>query len=291
MKNINNKNESSRGMIEIQGIQFEYQREGEGETLVVIGSSTYYPLAFSKYFQSQFEMVYVDSRHFIPSYVPSNHESVNLSTWADDVESIRQHLNLGKITVVGHSVHAQIALEYATKYPQHTKRLVMVGGVPYSFAEFAEMADKYWIESAEPQRKAAFEAKTATIDSVLGTTPPEKQFAVSYDMKGALYWLDPDYDASPLLATLITSPKAFDVLFVSVPTKEEVRSKLQNLSVPTILILGKYDYAIPHTTWEEVIKGSKVDYYLMENASHNPFTEEVSQKEFDNILINWIANN
>ena len=61
--------------------------------------------------------------------------------------------------------------------------------------------------------------------------------------------------------------------------------------MPTLLILGKYDFAIPYMAWQEIIEGSKVDYFLMENASHNPFTEEVSQKEFDDILINWIANN
>ena len=167
----------------------------------------------------------------------------------------------------------------------------MVGGVPYSFAEFAEMAEKYWNESAEPKRKAAFESKIANIDSALATTPPEKQFYVGYDLRGALYWLDPEYDASALLATLITSPKAFEILFVSVPTKKEVRTKLQQLTMPAVLILGQCDFAIPYMAWEEIIENTKVDYNLMENASHNPFTEEVSQKEFDAILIKWIANN
>lgn len=291
MKEPTKNESSSRGVIEIQGISFEYQREGQGETLVVIGSSNYYPLAFSKHFKLQYEMIFVDSRHFIPPYNPAEDESINLTTWADDVEAIRQHLDLGKITVVGHSVHAQIAIEYATKYPQDTKRLVLLCGVPYSFPEFGEMANQFWENEADSIRKAALKQRTMDRDSILASTPAERQFLVGYDLNAALYWLNPNYDASELLKTLPTSPTAFGILVASVPSKEKVMDKLQNLGMSTALILGKYDFAIPHMAWEEVIKNTKVDYYLMENASHNPFTEEVSQKEFDSILINWITKN
>lgn len=280
-----------KGVIKIDDIAFQYTREGKGEPVVVIGSSVYYPKSFSKSLKERFEMIYVDMRHFIPSYNPSDKKSINLTTWADDLETIRQQLGLKKITVIGHSIHAQIALEYATKYSQNVKRMALIGGVPYNFSEFGEMTEKYWEEEADSKRKRVFETKMINADSILSETPIESLFAVGYDLRGALYWLNPEYDASNLLAELKSSQKAFDILVGSLPSKEEVKEKLQQLTMPTALILGKYDFAIPYMAWEPIIQDTKVDYYLMENASHNPFTEEVSRKDFDNIFLNWVSKN
>ena len=74
------------------------------------------------------------------------------------------------------------------------------------------------------------------------------------------------------------------------PPKQEVRARLKNLSMPTLVISGTYDFACPHTEWEAVIEEVAVDYQLMKNASHNPQTEKVTEQEFDDILTTWISN-
>ena len=56
----------SQGKIEIDGIQFTYAKQGNGDPLMVIGSSTYYPKAFSDSLKDNYEMIFVDSRHALP---------------------------------------------------------------------------------------------------------------------------------------------------------------------------------------------------------------------------------
>jgi pimeloyl-ACP methyl ester carboxylesterase len=61
-----------------------------------------------------------------PSFRP---EQVSAETYADDVNQVvRQALGLGDVVVIGHSIHAINALEYARRYPQHVREVVAVGG-------------------------------------------------------------------------------------------------------------------------------------------------------------------
>lgn len=284
-----NRNSNSEGTVEIEGIPFKYERHGEGEPVLILGSSGFYSNAFSDNLKKHIELISVDLRHFIPSYTPSNPENLSLTTWANDVEQIRKALGIEKINVLGHSVHSQIALEYAVKYPEHVKRLIFVAGAPY--VPFTEEEARFWNEEAGPVRKNVIAQNEAIKDSVLKNTSPGMRFAANYDLNAPKFWFDPHYDATHLLKYLETSPAAFGKLFQSVPSKEEAKQKLDNLNVPTLLILGKYDFAIPHTVWEEIIEDTDIDYYLIENASHNPFAEEVSADEFDKIMLEWMKQN
>ena len=57
--------DSDVGILRRDEVDFHYVREGEGPPIVVIGSSTYYPRAFSPALREHFELIFVDSRHFI----------------------------------------------------------------------------------------------------------------------------------------------------------------------------------------------------------------------------------
>lgn len=288
-KDVNNLD--THGVIESDGIKFNYVRQGKGERLLVIGSSVYYPKAFSDSLRDNFEMIFVDSRHFIPTYDPTDQELANLSltTWADDLEKARTKLNLDKVTVIGHSIHAQIAIEYAKKYPDNVSRLLLICGVPYSFAELSDEVDELWTKDADQNRKTILNTRLLKQDSIMSATPANKQFSVSYDLNAPRYWTDPNYDAKNLLNDLLTSPKAFEKLFNSIPSKQEVTTKLAGLKMPTLVIVGRLDFACPYTAWEQILPGTNIDYQLMQDASHNPQTEKTTALKFDRILKTWIS--
>lgn len=270
-------------------IPFKIIKKGVGETILVVGSADYYSNAFSKKINESFQMICVDGRQVSVSYTPAENDVLDLSTWADDLEHIRKELNLDKFTLVGHSVHAQIAIEYAHKHPNHVKRLVLLCGVPYKFDEFNSLTDEYWKNEADSIRKNVAIVQSKKRDSIMKITSPENSFAASYDLNRAKYWLDPNYDASDLIMKYKISPTAFNVLINSVSSKDDVIAKLRNIKSPTLVLLGKYDFGIPYLAWGPIIEQTDVEYVLMQNASHNPFTEETSQKEFDNIFLEWMS--
>lgn len=53
-------------------------------------------------------------------------DTLDLDTLVEDLEALRQHLELPQIVPLGHGFGALIALEYARRYPQHTARVVVV---------------------------------------------------------------------------------------------------------------------------------------------------------------------
>ena len=74
-------------------------------------------------------LVYYDHRHNGRSGRPPI-ESVTHAQLADDAESLRQHLGLGKVAVLGHSYGGFIALEYALRYPDSVSHLILVDTAP-----------------------------------------------------------------------------------------------------------------------------------------------------------------
>jgi proline iminopeptidase len=279
-----------QGVVEVDGAELRYIREGEGQPVVVVGVSNHYANAFEDELRDRFELVFAESRHFTPSYQPREEElgSITLETLADDLEEVRSHLGFDHWVVLGQSFQAQIALAYAAKYPDRTSRLVLVAGVPYAFSEFADVAESFWAEHASPDRKTAHDANRAAIESALADAPSSRKFAVNYIGDAARFWVNPSFDATPLWQGVETSP-VFDHLIAKIPSRDQVRGMLEHLKMPTLLILGKLDYAVPHIVWEELIHDlPHLTYVLLEHNSHNPYVE--LPEEFNAVLTQWLEH-
>lgn len=280
----------SEGTVQVDGVELNWIREGEGPPLFVIGSAIYYPRAYSEQLREHFELIFVDGRHFTPDYSPpaSELDRVTLATFAADVEAVRKELGYGEISVVGHSIHGQIALEYADRYPESTDRVILIAAVPYSIDQFAPKADSVWQRLASDRRKQLLDSRLEALDSLLAAAPGERSWAVGYRQRGPLYWANPEYDASSLLEGIENGP-AFTRLVATIPGKDEARARLHRIEAPILLVLGRLDFAVPYTAWEEIIEGvDGIDYILLEEDSHNPQTEHPSR--FDQILIDWFGD-
>jgi proline iminopeptidase len=275
------------GVVAVEGGELRWIAEGSGPVLLVVGSVDLYPGMFSRELRDHFRLVFLDGRHFAKGYAPEGDalDALSMDTWVEDIEVARNALNLGRISVLGHSIHGQIALGYAHRYPQAVEALVLIGPVAFFGPEYEAAFDAFWERVASDERKAAHEAGQIALDSVLPSVPGPRRFAVRYAYEAPVYWADPEYDPSPLLEDLETTP-AWPRLTRTVPDRATVESRLRGLEVPTLLILGRLDFSIPHTIWEEMIQGVPVvEYVLLEEASHNPQTE--NPEVFDSILVRF----
>jgi proline iminopeptidase len=281
--------DSTSGVIERDGVSLRYVREGNGVPTIVIGSSMYYPRAFSRSLRDHLDLTFSDARHFVPSYEPSESDiaALTLETWADDVEVLRKTLGIDQWIVIGHSIHAQIALAYAHKYPRAIDRLVLIAGVPYSGTDVGQASRDIWDSQASQTRKAQHDVNVQGLEAKLAETPPNRKFVVNYMANTALYWADPTYDSAPLWESIQTS-EAVAELAQSIPAgRSEVRDMLEGLESQTLVIVGKRDYAMPFTVWPSLIADiPEISYVLMEQDSHNPQTE--SPDRFDPILLDWL---
>src|SRR5690349_19460105 len=79
-------------------------------------------------------LVLVDLRGPGRSDVPGT-DAYGLADYVSDVEAVRAHLDLARMSLLGHSAGGYVALRYAATYPDRVERLVLVGAAARVAAE------------------------------------------------------------------------------------------------------------------------------------------------------------
>jgi len=276
----------TRGIVAVKGAELAYVREGHGPSLLVVGEARFYARAFSQRLRQHYDLIFLDQRYFVPGFTPdASAAPLTLDDFAEDVEVARRQLGIERMAVLGHGLNGQVALAYARLHPDRTSHLILACSVPYAQADYREAVERFYEVEASAQRKRALEEGRTGLDAVLAATGPTKQFAVRFLAHGPLYWADPTYDATALLAGVETGP-AFWSLLRAVPSAAVVRRSLEQLRLPVLVILGKLDFAIPYPVWEPVVAGlDHVTCILLDEDSHIPQAE--SPERFDARLLDW----
>ena len=277
------------GTIEAGPFTLRYRIEGTGHPTIVIGSSLYYPRAFSQRLRDHLRMVFMDHRGFAPSPGPVDNSEFALETLVDDVERLRTHLGLGQVAVIGHSGHAFMALEYGKKYPQHTTHVVMIGISPVLGDGMLEEAEKNWQSLASADRKAAeLENMECLSDSELAALPPSQAFIQGYIRNAARVWHDPRCDCTPLWEGVAVNIDMFDHVWGDLFTKIDVTAGLQGFDRPVFMALGRHDFIVaPPSSWDPILPlFSDVTVQVFEESGHTPQFEE--PERFDRELLRWM---
>ena len=116
------------------------EQAGQAPVLFLHGGPGYNSYSFEKTVGAQLEsrmrMIYLDERGSGRSERPANGDYA-MSTLVQDVEALRQKLGVARLTLMGHSFGATIALEYAARYPEHVQKLVILDGAADMHRTFA----------------------------------------------------------------------------------------------------------------------------------------------------------
>ncbi len=73
------------------------------------------------------QMIYFDERGTGRSERPLNAD-YSMETLTSDIDVLRTQLGMPKLIIMGQSFGGVIALEYATRYPDHVQKLILVDG-------------------------------------------------------------------------------------------------------------------------------------------------------------------
>jgi len=189
-------------------------------------------------------------------------EYSHLNHYLDDIEAIREHFKIPpqKLIILGQSYGSIAALGYATKYPNHLKKLILIGGAASN--EFLKEAQENLKRIGSPkQQKLAEKLWTGTF-----TGEPEENDEFFQAMT-PLYQntFKPGMPTPPLTYNV-------DVLnfgFGNFLKKFDFRPDLKNIKCKTLILWGaddwisdKHQAKIIH----EGIRGSILKIYP--NCSH-----------------------
>ncbi len=281
---------TTRGYIESNGYRLHYSVEGEGTPALVIGSAVYYPRTFSTNLRRKLKMAFIDHRGFAEGENSPDTSRYELPVLLDDMELMRQKLQLGKVVVIGHSGHAFLALEYAKKFPQHVSHVVLIAGAPQFSEAFSKEADRYFEDTVAPERKAELEKNLAQLGAEIAAAP-EKRFITFCLRLGARSWYNPTYDATTLWAGVRVNMHIIDHMWGRIFRDIDITKGLESFDKPVFLALGLFDYLVPpHFTWNPYrARFKNLTFRLFEKSGHTPQLEEAEL--FDRELLKWLESN
>jgi proline iminopeptidase len=121
--------EIKEGFVDANGVMIYYMTFGKGEPLVILhggpGASHDYFLPYLLPLARKNKLVFIDERGCGRSQKLDRASGYTVENMVEDVESVRQTLDLGKINLLGHSYGGVLAQAYALKYQQNLAHLIL----------------------------------------------------------------------------------------------------------------------------------------------------------------------
>jgi proline iminopeptidase len=117
------------GYVDANGVMIYYMKVGRGEPLLILhggpGASHDYFLPYLLPLARDNELVFIDERGSGRSQKLVDPKGYTVDKMVEDVEAVRQALNLGKISLLGHSFGGVLAQAYALKYQKNLSHLIL----------------------------------------------------------------------------------------------------------------------------------------------------------------------
>lgn len=251
-----------QGLVSLPDARLFYEVVGSGDPIVVVhggpGLDHRYLRPGLDVLASGHALVYYDQRGTGRSGSALDSTAINLTTFIEDIESLREALGYEQITVLGHSFGGLLALGYALEHPDRTRALILMNSVEpgsrwRTEAQRRAAASRTPADSAELARLATSPAFAAgnpdTVSQVYriafrGTLRDSSRVA-DLDLKLSRSTARDGGTVARLLGTAAADVDWWD--------------RLPDLQVPTLVVAGRYDptplpmaralaEAVPHAT-------------------------------------------
>jgi proline iminopeptidase len=236
------------GFVAVRHGALFYRQIGQGRPIIVLhGGPDFdhtYLLPDLDRLASAYRLIYYDQRGRGRSL--GDPQAISLQTELEDLDDLRQHLQLDSVGVLGHSWGSVLAMEYALGHPERVSHLILMNTAP------ASQAGLVLLRQEIASRLAAHQQRMKELKSSLKYLEGDPATAAEYYR----YWFSAAFKRPEHLNRL-------DLGFTHL-TPEDVRRaraveqrlyqdtfdrqdfnlipRLRRLRVPTLVIHGDYDF-------------------------------------------------
>ncbi|MFC6085998.1 alpha/beta fold hydrolase [Sphaerisporangium aureirubrum] len=270
------------------GTELAYHLRGAGAPLVCLPGG---PMRDSVYFgdlgglSAYRRLVLLDLRGTGESAVPEDVGTYRCDRQVDDVEALRVHLGLERMDVLSHSGGGNLAVLYATRYPERVGRLVLVApsvlavGIAVTGEDRQEVARLRKDEPWYPEASAALEAVVSgsgTEDDWEGIAP---FFYGRWDGAAREYHANDETQRNQEASVAYVADGAFD--------PEATRAALARYTAPVLLLAGEVDLnSVPRAVREFAGLFPNADLVVQAGAGHSPFLDD--PERFATTVAGWL---
>lgn len=215
------------------------------------------------------QLVYVDHRGCGRS-ATGPAESYTMDNNIDDLDALRAHLGLERISVLGSSYGGMVAQGYAIKYPERVANLVLVSTAPsYRFLADAQRIVK---ERGTPEQVRVCERLWA------GTFESFEQLREYYELMAPLY--STTFKAEEFEPSYRRGTRSFIALnqgFGGFLRTYDYIEQLSQICCPTLVVCGVHDWICPPNHSQliaELIPRAQLKIFA--NSSHSVASDETA---------------
>ena len=205
---------------------------------------------------------------------PPADDRYELEGHAADLDALRSHLGLERINLLGHSHGGFVAVVYATSYPRHLDRLVLVCTAPRFSPELRAEAEAAF--EAHRDRPWYADARDAQRRRQRWEFTSRREAAALYAREARLWFAEDGPVVEAFLAEFARERPKTDALRYfneRLAPGYDLRPRLPEIAAPTLIVNGARDYFGPRISARELaaIPDSRVD--IVPDSGHFPFLE------------------
>ena len=278
------------GFVDANGVMIYYKMLGRGAPLLIVhggpGASHDYFLPYLLPLARRNKVVFIDERGSGRSQKLEDPSRYTVENMVEDVESVRQALGLGKISLMGHSYGGALAQAYALKYQANLTHLIL--GSTWSSSKALNELFVKMKQNMSPELRERIDKLEAAGLYGQGKDYEKNRYTNDYMIaawgEGYFPYLyqnhpDPNYDP------IDNGKMAWDLYremwgehgeFVIDGNLKSVEytDRLASIKVPTLILVGDHDEADPSLAqaMHEKIAGSKI--VLFPKAGHMTFVDD-----------------
>ena len=200
-------------------------------------------------------------------------ENINLESFINDLETLRQQLGFEKFTLIGHSLGGLLAMNYAIAYQQHLNALILLNSAPATSSGFKIFLKEHAKRTAPLQNELDLITNSPAYkygQPAARTNFLRKLFAAYFYKPAAVNKLSLNFTPGGA----ISGSKVAELLVANYLTDYDVSAGLKTLTLPVLIVHGKNDIVPLATAYE--IKALLVNAQLVviPKCDHFPYIEQ-----------------
>jgi proline iminopeptidase len=273
--------------VKVNGAKLWVVTVGQGDPIIIIpggpGGAHLGYRDFDPLTEKHHQVIYFDAFGRGKSDTAKTVAEYTLERDIDDIEGLREALNLDKVTVLGHSYGGVVAQGYGLKYPAHLSHLILADTF-HSFVMWQENDDnsnreiktnypEIWEQLMKVREQGAVSSDQIHQD-IYGKVP--YGFLYAYDPSkfaghsGKPY---PNPNNTRLYYQMVG--KDGDFIVGSDIGTFDYRKYLKDLKMPVLIYSGRFDrVAVPWMALKFKEYCPQAQFVMFENSGHNPQVEE-----------------
>lgn len=271
------------GYIEVTGsVRLFYRVSGTGgDTIVVLHGGPGYSMGYLAPdldpLTKQHVLIFYDQRGTGRSTLVTDSASLDAERFADDLEAVRAHFKLDKVTLLAHSWGAAVAALYASHHADRIARLIIVDGISVRRTHHLR-----GIQVMEGRRDSVTRARLQELASQRNTDPGNEAlcrtyygifFRATFTNPAALEKTKGDFCAGGPDA-ISNKMKSVDRFTLRSLGEWDWRASLHAVTAPTLIIRGRDDH-VPLASSIEWAGAVQNGVFLeLAHSGHFPYLEQ-----------------